>query len=168
MHLGTSLVVPVVSPSTVGGAVSIPGQGASEPKKIKTWNRSNLVAYSIKTLKVVHIKKKKKIYIYIYKVHLTYTQFQGHISHELPAGWITASPYYTVNLKIAPLFHTDGVHDLGSRAQSGFKISFIVLPPIPGYLFIPYERWNVETVHMTFTLEKDWLFIQQIFIEHCY
>lgn len=35
VHLGTSLVVPVVSPSTVGGAVSIPGQGASEPKKSK-------------------------------------------------------------------------------------------------------------------------------------
>ena len=67
-----------------------------------------------------------------------------------------------VNLKRAPLLHTDGVHDLGSRAQSGFKVSLFVLPPIPGYPFIPYERWNVETVHMTFTLEKDRLFIQQI------
>ena len=35
VHLGTSLVVPVVSPSTVGGVVSICGQGASQSKKSK-------------------------------------------------------------------------------------------------------------------------------------
>ena len=31
-------------------------------QKTKTWNRSNIVTNSIKTLKVVHIKKKKKTY----------------------------------------------------------------------------------------------------------
>ena len=50
-------------PSKAGGMGSIPGGGpkmphALGPKKPKTQNRSNIVTNSIKTLKMVHIKKK--------------------------------------------------------------------------------------------------------------
>ena len=55
----------------------------------------------------------------------------------LQAGSLLAHNTY-VNLKIAPLIHIDGAHDLESGAQSGFQVSFVVLLPIPGYLFIPY------------------------------
>ena len=55
---------PVVrtSPCNVGGAGLIPGQGAmtpqaSQPKIQSINNRSNIVINSIKTLKMVHIKK---------------------------------------------------------------------------------------------------------------
>ena len=82
---------------------------------------------------MVHIKKMKKK-----KVRLTYTQFQGHISHEFPAGWITTSPYYICKFENSTPHHTDGAHNLESGAQSGFQVSFVVLLPIPGYLFIPY------------------------------
>ena len=54
---------PVVktSPSNAGGAGSIPGRGAKIPhaSRPKNQNRSNTVTNSIKTLKMVHIKKKK-------------------------------------------------------------------------------------------------------------
>ena len=59
---------PVVktSPSNAGGAGSIPGQRAkiphaSQPKNqnIKKKTRSNIVMNLIKTLKMVHIRKKK-------------------------------------------------------------------------------------------------------------
>ena len=60
---------PVVKiwPSNGGNTGSIPGQGAqiphgSQSKKTKHENnRSNIVPNSIKTLKVVHIKKKKEL-----------------------------------------------------------------------------------------------------------
>ena len=49
-------------PSNAGAMGSIPGQGAKMPfrqkKKTNTQNRSNIVTNSIKTLKMVHIKKK--------------------------------------------------------------------------------------------------------------
>ena len=52
------------SPFNAGGASVIPGQGTKIPHaswpKAKTENRSNIVTNSIKTLKTVHIKKKKK------------------------------------------------------------------------------------------------------------
>ena len=55
---------PVVktSPSNAGSAGSIPGWGAKiphalQPKNQKTENRSSIVTNSIKTLKMVHIKK---------------------------------------------------------------------------------------------------------------
>ena len=32
----------------------------SQDQKAKTWNRRDIVTYSIKTLKIIHIKKKKK------------------------------------------------------------------------------------------------------------
>ena len=58
---------PVVKtlPSNAGGVGSIPGQGAKNltclvARKPKHKNRSNTVTNSIKTLKMVHIKKKKK------------------------------------------------------------------------------------------------------------
>ena len=58
---------PVVKtlPSNAGGVGSIPGQGAKIPhvswsKNQSIKNRSNIVTNSIKTLKMVHIKKKKK------------------------------------------------------------------------------------------------------------
>ena len=51
--------------SNAGGVGSTPGQGAKihmpPGKKPKTWNRSNIVINSIKTVKMVHIKKKKKL-----------------------------------------------------------------------------------------------------------
>ena len=52
------------SPSNIGGAVSIPGQVAkiSHPSQRQNQNinsRSNIVTDSIKTLKMVRIKKKK-------------------------------------------------------------------------------------------------------------
>ena len=56
---------PVVKtlPSNAGGAGSIPGWGAKIPQasrpKNKIKNRSRIVANSIKTLKIVHIKKSK-------------------------------------------------------------------------------------------------------------
>ena len=51
-------------PSRAGGAGSIPGRGtkmphASQPKNQNLKNRSNIVTNSIKTLKMVHIKKIK-------------------------------------------------------------------------------------------------------------
>ena len=48
------------SPSNTGGVGSIPGQGAKIPHASwpKNQNRSNIVTNSIKTLKMVHIKKK--------------------------------------------------------------------------------------------------------------
>ena len=56
------------SPSNALGAGLIPGRGAKipqasslPPKKIKTYNRSNVVTISIKTLKMVHIKKMDEI-----------------------------------------------------------------------------------------------------------
>ena len=59
---------PVVetSPSNIGGAVSIPGQVAkiSHPSQRQNQNinsRSNIVTDSIKTLKMVRIKKKKTL-----------------------------------------------------------------------------------------------------------
>ena len=52
------------SPSYAGGAGSIPGWGAGIPHasrpKSKTWNRGNVLTNSVKTLKMVHIKKKIK------------------------------------------------------------------------------------------------------------
>ena len=58
---------PVVKtlPSNPGGASSIPGQGvriplALQPEQNKAKNRGNIITNSIKTLKMVHIKKKKK------------------------------------------------------------------------------------------------------------
>ena len=52
------------SPSNAEGTGSIPGREAKIPHalgpKTKTENRSNIVTNSIKTLKIVHIKKKKK------------------------------------------------------------------------------------------------------------
>ena len=61
---------PVVKtlPSNPGGASSIPGQGvriphALQPKQNKAKNRGNIIMNSIKTLKMVHIKKKKKEYM---------------------------------------------------------------------------------------------------------
>ena len=54
---------PVVktSPSNTGGADSIPGRGAKIPhaSRPRNQNRSNIVTNSIKTLKMVHVKKKK-------------------------------------------------------------------------------------------------------------
>ena len=52
-------------PSNPGGASSIPGQGvriplALQPEQNKAKNRGNIITNSIKTLKMVHIKKKKK------------------------------------------------------------------------------------------------------------
>ena len=54
-----------ISPSSSGSVGSIPGQEAkishaSQPKNPKTSNRSKIVTNSMKTLKMVHIKKKKK------------------------------------------------------------------------------------------------------------
>ena len=59
---------PVVktSPSNVGSAGSIPGWGAKIPHALRPkyqknpQNRSNIVTNSIKTLKMVHVKNKKK------------------------------------------------------------------------------------------------------------
>ena len=53
------------SPSNTGGEGLIPGQGAkiphaSWPKNQNIKNRSNVVTNSISTLKMVHVKKKKK------------------------------------------------------------------------------------------------------------
>ena len=57
-------VVIKTSPSIAGGAGLIPGQGAkttqaSWPKKPNHKNKNNTVTNSIKTLKMVHIKRKK-------------------------------------------------------------------------------------------------------------
>ena len=69
---GTSLAALVVKtpPSNTEGASSIPGQGAKIPhasqpenQSINSWN--NIVTHSIKTFKMVHIKKIfKKIFYY--------------------------------------------------------------------------------------------------------
>ena len=57
-------VVKTLLPSA-GGAGSIPGRGTKNPHawrpKAKTWNGNSIVTNSIKTLKVVHIKKKKSL-----------------------------------------------------------------------------------------------------------
>ena len=49
------------SPSNVGCVDSTPGQGAKMPHALqpKNQNRNNIVTNSIKTLRIVHIKKKK-------------------------------------------------------------------------------------------------------------
>ena len=49
------------SPSNAG-AGSIPGQGTKIPKALQpeNWNENNIVTNALKTLKGVHIKKKKK------------------------------------------------------------------------------------------------------------
>ena len=49
------------SPSNAGGVGSVPGQGADIPHASgpKTQNICNIVTNSIKTLKIVHVKKKK-------------------------------------------------------------------------------------------------------------
>ena len=47
------------SPSKAGGVGSIPGLGAKIPHALRPKNRSDIVTDSIKTLKLVHIKKKK-------------------------------------------------------------------------------------------------------------
>ena len=54
-----------ISPSSSGSVGSIPGQEAkishaSQLKNPKTSNRSKIVTNSMKTLKMVHIKKKRK------------------------------------------------------------------------------------------------------------
>ena len=53
------------SPSNAGVVGSIPGWGARIPrlvaKKTKTENSRNTVTNSVKTLKMVHIKKKKNL-----------------------------------------------------------------------------------------------------------
>ena len=48
------------SPSNVGCVDSTPGQGAKMPHALqpKNQNRNNIVTNSIKTLRIVHIKKK--------------------------------------------------------------------------------------------------------------
>ena len=43
--------------SNAGGEGSIPGRGAKIPRASPPKNRSNIVTNSIKTLKMVHIKK---------------------------------------------------------------------------------------------------------------
>ena len=49
------------SPSNAKGAGSIPGQRAKIPlPRNQNINRNNIITNSIKTLKMVHIKKKKK------------------------------------------------------------------------------------------------------------
>ena len=55
------------SPSNAGGTGLIPGWGARIPhaswqKKNKTMDRNNVVADLIKTLKMAHLKKKKKTF----------------------------------------------------------------------------------------------------------
>ena len=57
-------LVVMTSPSNVGGSCSNTSQGikiphASWPKKLKHKNRGNIEINSIKTCKMVHIKKKK-------------------------------------------------------------------------------------------------------------
>ena len=52
-------------PSNAGSAGSIPGRGAKSPimscsQESKTKIRSNIVTNSIQTLKIVHIREKKK------------------------------------------------------------------------------------------------------------
>ena len=49
------------SPSNAGGMDSIAGQGAKIPKPRTQNSRSNIVTNSIKTLKIIHIKKILKI-----------------------------------------------------------------------------------------------------------
>ena len=50
-----------ISPSNARGAGSIPGRRAKiPPPRNQNINRNNIVTNSIKTLKMVHIKKKKK------------------------------------------------------------------------------------------------------------
>ena len=54
-----------ILPSKAGGVSLIPGQGAkippaSQPKDQNINSSSNIVTNSLKTLKMVHIKKKKK------------------------------------------------------------------------------------------------------------
>ena len=71
--LGMSLVVQWLTPSSAGGVGSVPSWGAKIPhaswpknqniilaKKSEDNNRSNIVTKSIKTLKMIHSKKKKK------------------------------------------------------------------------------------------------------------
>ena len=67
MGLPGGLVVKTL-PSSAGGAVSIPGFGAKIPclvakkpkneQKTLPWNRNYTVTNSIKTSKMIHIKKK--------------------------------------------------------------------------------------------------------------
>ena len=69
-------VVIKTSPSNAGGAGSIPGRGAkishaSWPKKPNHKNKNNIVTNSIKTLKMVHIKRKKSSKTDLVIPHLT-------------------------------------------------------------------------------------------------
>ena len=65
------------SPSSAGGAGSIPGRGAKIPhasrQKTKTLNRSNIVTNSIKTKQ----KKKKYIVIVHFKFHTLLLSFSN-------------------------------------------------------------------------------------------
>ena len=58
---GTSLGGPVVKtlPSRAGGAGSIPKMAHTSGQNPKTQDRSNIVTNSVKTLQMIHIKKKK-------------------------------------------------------------------------------------------------------------
>jgi len=53
------------SPSNVGGADSVPGRGAKIPHawgpKTQNLKHSTIITNSVKTLKMVHIKKKKTL-----------------------------------------------------------------------------------------------------------
>ena len=66
---------PVVKtlPSNAGGEGSIPGQGtkipyASQPKNPNISKRSNIITKSIKTLKIVHVRRKKRMSRWIFSV----------------------------------------------------------------------------------------------------
>ena len=63
-------------PSNAGGVGSLPGQGAKiphdwQPKNQNIKHRNNIVTNSIKALKMVHSKKKKKKKIFTKTVMLT-------------------------------------------------------------------------------------------------
>lgn len=48
-------------PSRAGGAGSIPKMAHTSGQNPKTQDRSNIVTSSVKTLQMIHIKKKKKV-----------------------------------------------------------------------------------------------------------
>ena len=68
------------------GAGSIPGQGTgilcALGPKAKTWNRGSVVTSSVKTLKMVHIKKKKK------KTFLKKAHLHGAVNYNLKLEWL--------------------------------------------------------------------------------
>ena len=71
-------MVKTLPSNNAGGAGLIPGQGtkiphALRPKKTKTENKCNIVTNSIKTLKMVRVKK-------IFKNNLRKTNFSFHFS----------------------------------------------------------------------------------------